>query len=223
MRPIRLLSIVMLFLAACAAPAPQRDSKTIAGDIVAVIEAIEPVAEAMCRQHSRQLNCDFGIVIDDRPRMPPNAFQFIDQKDGGRPIVGFTISLLGEVHNRDELAFILAHEMAHHILGHLDRQRENAAAGAEDFARIAEMGGGSDAAVQLAQVLGARAGVRSYSQEFELEADALGTLIAHRAGFDPLLGAQFFFRIPDPGNVYLGSHPPNAARLAIVQQTAAGL
>ena len=57
----------------------------------------------------------------------------------------------------------------------------------------------------------------------ELEADALGTIIAHEAGFDPLRGAAFFERIPDPGNQFLGTHPPNAARIETVRRVAASL
>ena len=73
------------------------------------------------------------------------------------------------------------------------------------------------------QEVGATVGGRSYSKNFELEADALGTRITAEAGYDPLRGAQFFFRIPDPGNRFLGTHPPNADRLRTVQQVAAGL
>ena len=84
---------------------------------------------------------------------------------------------------------------------------------------LATLGGGDAAAVQAAQDMGAEMGARTFSKDFELEADALGAEIAWRAGFDPLLGAQFFTRLPDPGNRFLGSHPPNAQRLAVVQQT----
>lgn len=41
--------------------------------------------------------------------------------------------------------------------------------------------------------------------------------------YDPLRGAEFFTRIPDPGNRFLGTHPPNAARLETVRRTAAAL
>ncbi|MDP5361691.1 MAG: M48 family metalloprotease, partial [Paracoccaceae bacterium] len=74
-----------------------------------------------------------------------------------------------------------------------------------------------------AQRLGASVGARTYSKEFELEADALGSRIAAAAGFDPLRGAEFFFRIPDPGDRFLGTHPPNAERLRTVRQVAASL
>ena len=78
-------------------------------------------------------------------------------------------------------------------------------------------------AINSAQQIGATVGARTYSKNFELEADALGTRIAHSAGFDPLRGAQFFFRIPDPGDRFLGTHPANGDRLKTVQRVAAGL
>ncbi|MFT5342626.1 MAG: putative Zn-dependent protease, partial [Paracoccaceae bacterium] len=58
---------------------------------------------------------------------------------------------------------------------------------------------------------------------FELEADQLGTVITYYAGYNPLVGAQFFAHIPDPGDRFLGTHPPNAARLATVRRTSAQL
>ena len=78
-------------------------------------------------------------------------------------------------------------------------------------------------AINQAQRLGAAVGARRYSQDFELEADRLGTEIAFDAGFDPERGALFFDRLPDPGNTFLGSHPPNAAREQAVEETLARL
>lgn len=187
---------------------------------IEVIETVEPVAEAECRARAPQANCDFRIVVDDRPNLPPNAYQTLD--DSGRPIVAFTIPLIVEVRNRDEMAFILAHEAAHHIEGHLMRQRQNATVGAAVFGQVAGLIGGSNPdAVLAAQEFGAALGARTYSKDFELEADALGTIITAKAGYNPLRGADFFFRIPDPGNTFLGTHPANADRVAIVQRTAA--
>ena len=84
---------------------------------------------------------------------------------------------------------------------------------------LATLGGGDEAAIRAAQDMGAELGARRYSKGFELEADALGTEIAWRAGFDPLVGAQFFSRLPDPGNRFLGTHPPTAQRFEVVKQT----
>lgn len=199
---------------------PRAFARNAVRQFVEVIEAVEPVAEAECRAGAPRANCDFRIVVDDRPNLPPNAYQTLD--DTGRPIVAFTIPLIVEVRNRDEMAFILAHEAAHHIEGHLSRQRQNANVGAAVFGQVAGLIGGSNPdAIQAAQEFGAALGARTYSKDFELEADALGTVIAARAGFNPVRGADFFFRIPDPGNTFLGTHPANADRVAVVQRTAA--
>lgn len=186
----------------------------------AVVDRVKPVATEECRRQRPGGNCDFKIVVDTRPGQPPNAFQTLDRS--GRPVIGFTAALLDDMRNADELAFVMSHEAAHHIAGHIPRQQQNAAAGAVIFAGLATLTGADVNAVRSAQELGAAVGARSYSKEFELEADALGTVLAMRAGFNALRGAEFFNRIPDPGDRFLGSHPPNAARIATVRRVATG-
>jgi predicted Zn-dependent protease len=188
---------------------------------VRVVRTVEPVAEQECRARTQGVNCDFNIVVDDRPGRPANAFQTLDRQ--GRPVVAFTLALIADARNEDELAFVLGHETAHHIAGHIQRQQQNAQAGAVIFTGLATLAGGDASAVRTAQQLGAQVGARTYSKEFELEADALGTIITKRAGYNPIRGADFFFRIPDPGDKFLGTHPPNASRLDVVRRTAAGL
>lgn len=201
--------------------APVGQAPATARNFAQVVERIKPVAEQECRRQRPGVNCDFLIVIDDRPGQAPNAFQTLDRS--GRPIIGFTVALLNELSNADELAFVMAHEAAHHIAAHIPRQQQNAAAGAVVFAGLASLTGADVGAIRTAQDLGATVGARTYSKEFELEADAIGTVLAARAGFDPVRGALFFNRIPDPGNRFLGTHPPNAERLAVVRRVAAGL
>ena len=84
----------------------------------------------------------------------------------------------------------------------------------------ATISGGDSGAIEAGLELGAALGRRSFTKDFELEADAIGTVIAHRAGFDPVRGAEFFARIPDPGNRFLGTHPPNSARIETVRRVA---
>lgn len=228
------LTAVCLALAGCAtAPVPQprpdaapptaaeQSVAQAARSFVEVVRTVEPVAEQECRERTQGVNCDFNIVVDDRPGQPANAFQTLDRQ--GRPIVAFTLALIADARNPDELAFVLGHEAAHHIEGHIDRQQQNAVAGAVIFAGLAALSGGGSDAVRRAQQVGAEVGARTYSKEFELEADALGTIIAARAGYDPLRGAAFFNRIPDPGDKFLGTHPPNAERIATVRRVAASL
>ena len=200
--------------------APRTD-RAIARAFVQVVEQLEPVAERECRARSPRSNCDFLIVVDDRPNQPPNAFQTVD--DDGRPIIAFTLALIADAQNTDEIAFVMAHEAAHHIENHLEQQQRNATLGAAVFGQLAGVTGSGRDAVRTAQELGAVVGVRTYSKDFELEADRLGTIITARAGYDPVLGSAFFNRIPDPGDRFLGTHPANADRVRIVRETAAGL
>lgn len=190
-------------------------------DFAQVVRTVEPVAERECKARTKQVNCDFKIVVDERPDQPANAFQTVDKS--GRPIIAFTLQLIQDARNPDELAFVLGHESAHHIAGHIERQQQNAVAGAVIAGSLAVLLGGNAEAVEVAQRQGAQVGARSYSKDFELEADALGTVITVRAGYDPVRGAEFFTRIPDPGDRFLGTHPPNAERIATVKRVAAGL
>ncbi|RVT85850.1 peptidase M48 [Rhodobacteraceae bacterium CCMM004] len=188
---------------------------------VAVVRRVEPEAERVCRARTAGTNCDFHVVVDDRPGLPPNAFQTLDRS--GRPVIGFTSALILTAQNADEMAFILGHEAAHHIAGHIPRAQRSAAVGAVLAGTLAGLQGADATVIREAESLGAFVGVRRFSRQFELEADALGTVIAAGAGFDPVRGAAFFARIPDPGDRFLGSHPPNAERIALVRRVAAGL
>ncbi|MEM6587152.1 MAG: M48 family metallopeptidase [Pseudomonadota bacterium] len=186
-----------------------------------VVARAEPVAERICRAELPDGNCDFLIQVDERPGQPPNAFQTLTRD--GRPILAFNLALLASVRNEDELAFVFSHEAAHHIAGHIPKTQQTAATGAILLGGLAAIIGAGSNTVQSAADLGAGVGARTYSKDFELEADALGTIIAKRAGYDPVRGAEFFTQIPDPGDVFLGTHPPNAERIATVRRTAAGL
>jgi len=206
-----------------AAPAPPVVSQNRAArNFLAVVKRMEPVAERECR-HRRAFgsNCDFKIVVDDRKGQAPNAYQKLD--NNGRPVIVFTRALINQTRNQDELAFVLGHEAAHHIKGHIPKTQQSAVAGAVVGGLLAAVLGVDDAGIQEAQRLGGAVGARTYSKEYELEADSLGTIITKHAGYDPVRGAAFFSRIPDPGNRFLGSHPPNAKRIAVVRRTAAAM
>lgn len=234
-RNLVLGTVTLVVLAACdvevstTSSAPQQaggpddrvKSVPVSPAFAEVARTVEPVAERECRARTSRMNCDFRILVDTRPGQPPNAFQTLDKS--GRPIIVFTTGLIDDARNKDELAFVMGHEAAHHISGHIARTQQNAVAGAVIAGSLAVLLGGSGDVVDAAQRNGARIGARTYSKEFELEADALGTVITANAGYNPVRGAQFFTRIPDPGDRFLGTHPPNAQRIQVVRQTAAGL
>ena len=187
----------------------------------AVVERVMPVARSACERQTRRVNCSYRVIVDERLSSPPNAFQTLDQS--GRPVIGFTINLLRGAKNADELAFILGHEAAHHIEGHIAQTRNSAALGGLVGNLAGSLLGAQQGTTDLLTRGGQMIGSRIYSKDHELEADRLGTIIAYRAGYNPVRGAQYFNRIPDPGDRFLGTHPPNANRLETVRQTAAGL
>lgn len=200
------------------APAPaaqpaKLSARQAQANFQSVVSRVEPVAERECRRRAPDLNCDFKIIVDTNPRQPANAFQTVDRT--GRPIIGFTIALIQDARNRDEIAFVMGHESAHHIERHLEQQRQSAVGGAI-LGGLVAAGLGLD--VNAGQQLGGTVGARAYSKQNELEADALGTVITRKAGYNPVKGAQFFNRIPDPGDRFLGTHPPNAQRLETVRR-----
>lgn len=204
-----------------AAEAPPGSPEAAARTFTEVVDRVAPVATEVCRQRTRGQNCNFLIAVDDRPGAPPNAFQTLD--DYGRPVLVFTLALIADARNADELAFVMGHEAAHHIADHIGRQQTEALTGAIVAGTLASLSGADAASIRAAQDFGAQVGSRRYSKDYELEADALGTEIAWRAGYDPLRGAQFFARLPDPGDRFLGTHPPNAQRYEVVRQTMARL
>lgn len=193
-----------------------------ARSFVEVVSRVEPVAEATCRAYAQAgSNCAFDIMVDPRTGQEPNAFQTVDES--GRPVIVFTLSLIADARNPDELAFVLGHEASHHILGHIPRRQQTAERGAMLGTILGQATGADTATMQELQRMGAAIGARRYSRDFELEADALGAEIAWRSGFDPVVGTGFFDRLPDPGDQFLGSHPPNAQRRAQVQKVVARL
>ncbi|AUH63900.1 M48 family metalloprotease [Paracoccus zhejiangensis] len=205
-------------------PSPSADhpntASAAARSFVTVMRKMEPAVERECLQRrSQPINCDFQFVVDDRAGLEPNAFQTVDST--GRPIIGFTLALIASARNADELAFVVGHEASHHILGHLDQKNRAAQAGAVLGSILGTYTGGNAEVVRTAQQIGASISSRTFSKEWELQADYMGALITLNAGYDPRHGARFFERIPDPGDRILGSHPSRAARIAQVDRAVA--
>ncbi|MGY6695145.1 MAG: M48 family metalloprotease [Roseinatronobacter sp.] len=225
-------TVLLLLLAGCGvAPvttvpgpptvsAPGGQSSTRA-DFEAVVARMRPVATQVCRERSPNLDCNFIVILDDRPGLPPNAFHTRDER--GRPIIAFTETLIDDLRSHDEIALIFGHEAAHHIADHIPRMQQQAMTGALIGGIVASLSGADQQTAQRLVNASATVGARRYARPFELEADRIGAVIAARAGYDPLAGAQIFRRIPDPGNQFLGTHPPNAERLREVERAVAAM
>lgn len=125
-------------------------------------------------------------VLDTTPPIE-NAFVL-----GGTYIYVYT-GLVQNASADDELAFVLAHEIGHSLLKHSARREE-------DFlnlvASLVQLRGATSRSPDRREKYTLMGGAMkaSYSREDEQEADALAAVVAKRAGFDPLLGIQFFNR-----------------------------
>ena len=71
-------------------------------------------AERLCLALAENRNCDWQVFYQDEPMI--NAFA--REGDNGNEVVIF-MGVLDHTHSDEELAFIVAHEMSHHILNHI--------------------------------------------------------------------------------------------------------
>ncbi|UCG58302.1 MAG: M48 family metalloprotease [Phycisphaerales bacterium] len=136
----------------------------------------------------------------------PGGFLFIT-----RPLVDLCRS------NRDEIAFIIGHEMGHVIKGHaIDRIISNSAIAAAS--RAAPVRG---ALTGWLRRVGIQFLENAYSRDLELEADKLGVRLAAAAQYDPSASVKLFGRLAklnkkaeqfDLGS-YFSSHPAFGVRI----------
>ena len=119
--------------------------------------------------------------------------------------------------DKDEVAFILGHEMAHVIRGHaMNRIISNTAI--STAARITPARGLLSGWLQK---VGVQFLESAYSQDLESEADKLGVRLAAAAKYNPQAAAQLLSRLADlsrpPEEFYLGSyfssHPAYETRI----------
>ena len=156
---------------------------------------------------------DVTVVGEDQP----TAFAL----PGGFIFVAARLVQLCE-RDRDELAFVVAHEMSHVIRRHaIDRLVSQKVLSA---ASLASPGRGI-LALWIRKV-GLQWLERAYSREQEFEADELGTLLMRAAGFDPAGSVRLLhrFRGLDAAShqtglgAYLSTHPPVADRITKLRQ-----
>lgn len=218
---------------------PGGDGMTVA-EFRAVVARVEPVAEAFCRQQTADIpgfDCDVTIRLDTSTSVR-NASQFYE---AGRPVVAVTLPFIAEARAPDELAFVLGHEFGHHIGRHIEKQQQQAVAGALILGALTAYGqaaatqsnptrytGGDRRQMDTMVQGGMGLGQAAYSQTYELESDVIGTYIATAAGYDPVEGARFFARPEQPRSrngelSFWGTHPADETRLATVLATTTGM
>jgi membrane-associated protease RseP (regulator of RpoE activity) len=153
--------------------------------------------------------CRFTATVV--PSQDLNAFA-----DGQRILV--TRGMMSFARDDLELGLIVAHEMSHNIMKHLDARKQNMAVGLlADLAVLILTRGQTNP--NFSQV-----GAQAYSQDFEAEADYVSLYIMAHAGL-PIDNSPVFWRrmaAANPAGIksrYGASHPSTAHRMVALEQT----
>jgi predicted Zn-dependent protease len=173
----------------------------------AVSETLSRIGEALtnCVKNKSRPFSFYGYVHDQ-----PQAFCL----PGGFIFVSDAMIELCE-RDRQRIAFVLAHEMAHVIEGHvMERMLGNAL-----MKVVSRTGQLRAAAAGAVGRLGLQFLERAYSQENELRADALAARLTAAGGYDPAAGIDLFLALQPLEKTaslgaYFSTHPACRDRIA---------
>jgi len=173
------------------------------------------ITQTLARQAGRpEIEYSVAILKDDEPNAfaTPGGFIFVTQ------------GLLKHVKDEDELAGVLAHEIAHITEKHLYndiKPKRNVSAG-ETISRMMSRGG-SNLGQGLSKIVnqGMKALLEEgLGQQKESAADQVGVIYAAAAGYDPMGLRRFLDRIgKSQKELKLGkTHPPFESRLKLYDE-----
>ncbi|MDH5325726.1 MAG: M48 family metalloprotease [Gammaproteobacteria bacterium] len=186
-------------------------------------EYIQNLGDKLAAHMEEKQNFTFFIVED--PSI--NAFA------GPGGYIGIHTGLIFATHSEDELASVLAHEIAHvtqrHLLRSMDRgSKMTWPSILAIFAAMAVGDAQVGNAVLASTIAGTVQSKLSYSRDYEHEADRIGIRLLSQAGFDPKAMPTFFktlqqqHQYSDTGlPEFLRTHPITASRIADSQELAA--
>lgn len=187
---------------------------------------------------------DMGYRLASNSDRPDKSFTFVVINQdivnafaapGG--VIALYSGLILAADDENEVAGVLAHEIAHITQQHLYRAMENQQAMTIPIAlamlAIALAGGGSGEAIQGALMSGQAAAAQAaiyFTRQNEYEADRIGISTLSRAGYDPAGMGEFFEKM---GRItramgegppeYLRTHPVSVSRIAEAENRAANM
>ena len=192
---------------------------------IRLIQAVENYLAKIGRSDYTQdyYDWDFHLVADNTV----NAFCM----PGGK-IVMFS-GILSVANSEEKVAFILGHEMAHALLDHARtrisaQNAQNTITSAAWFGSFAldlvGLGGVGDltrAATNVASIGSQFFLMNPWGRDQELEADKLGMMIIHWAGYD-ISGIPDFWQSMAGGNPndhdFFSTHPSDSKRIAVMNE-----
>ena len=186
----------------------------------ALLERISLVEENEATRFTTQIGCWLAANVKERKlrfsvrvtaEREPNALAL----PGGPVFVSWPLLAMCQG-QRDEIAFVVAHEMAHIALRHtLDRILKDAA-----LSLLLRQTSGRHAASAWLSKAGRQLLGGSYSSDDEFEADAFAVALIGTAGGDALAGERFLEELTHQvqsvgiAGDYFATHPPLIERVA---------
>ena len=143
----------------------------------------------------------------------------------GKSII-MTQGMVDYARDDNEIAMVIAHELAHNDRGHLDAKKKNTLIMGSigfilDLMTIYYSGGTAGGDAQNTEMW-SKIGSQAYSVEFEKDADYGGVYYAYRAGYDISQVKNFWERIgsENPKQIAISStHPATAERYLQIEKT----
>ncbi|MFN2348439.1 MAG: M48 family metalloprotease [Thioalkalivibrio sp.] len=158
------------------------------------------------------------MTVIDNPEVP-NAFAMA----GGKMAI-YTGMMIKLKATDDELAQVIAHEVAHALSAHTAEKMSVALATNLAVAGYALSGERSQVALTGAAMAAALAVQLPNSRQMEREADVIGIELAAKAGYDPRAAASLWRKMATAGNggppEFLSTHPSTDNRIRDLEQLA---
>jgi predicted Zn-dependent protease len=178
-----------------------------------VNQLAQPIATQAKRDRPDIQAWDFKVIDDPKT---VNAFA-----TGGGHMYVYT-GLLLQAQDGAEVAGVLAHEMGHVVLYHIERSLVDQV-GLEALAAAA-LGKNPGMVTQIAASVAGQGALLAHSRADEQQADEWGVIHASQAGYDPQGLVRFFQRLmqqegSQPGILkYLSDHPTTPSRIQDVER-----
>lgn len=153
--------------------------------------------------------CGYTLVLG--PGNEVNAYA-----DGKRIIISRGMMMFTK--DDLELSFVIAHELAHNVMKHIDAKATNYIAGS-----VLDVIVSTGTGVGTQGTFG-KMGAQAFSQDFEREADYVGLYILANAGMDTEKASAFWRRMAalNPGSIgsnHAATHPATPERFVAMEET----
>lgn len=159
--------------------------------------------------------CNYPVTVDS------NSNDINAYADGQKIVIARGIIRFAE--NDNELAMVIAHELGHSALRHVDKMRQNASVGTLGGLAIDSLLGAAGVSTGgVATQMGGQMALQQYSVPFEQEADYVGMYFMERAGYNTANVANFWRRMGAEnarGITQRSSHPTSVERFLAIERT----